>query len=156
MRLSAHFTLQELVASVTALREGIDNTPRAPDILHHLYRLAQALEQVRALCGNQPLYVHSGYRCEALNTKVGGAPFSAHLSGRAADFDPPPGLTHDDVQRRIAASAIDFDECYEERAGDGAHWLHLSIPRTGHVGRRKVKDLALDRLGGTVTRVSPA
>jgi hypothetical protein len=64
MKLTDHFTLEELTDSDTAVRLGIDNTP-PPAIRPHLEVLAQGLEEVRRILG-QPIIVRSGYRCEAL------------------------------------------------------------------------------------------
>jgi hypothetical protein len=85
MQLSEHFSLEELVASSTALRLGIDNTP-PPDIVANLRMVAAGLEQARVLLGGIPLHVDSGYRCPALNKAVGGAVASDHMRGLAADI----------------------------------------------------------------------
>lgn len=45
----------------------------------------QALEKYRVLCGNHPIQVNSGYRCEKHNREVGGASQSQHVEGLAAD-----------------------------------------------------------------------
>lgn len=83
--LSPHFRLNEFVASGTAIRHNIDNTPREEHV-----------ERLKALCENvlEPLRrrfgvirITSGYRCEELNTKVGGAAGSQHLRGEAADIN---------------------------------------------------------------------
>lgn len=157
MRLSPHFTLRELVASPTAERLGIANVPTL-EVVANLQRLTRELEKVRALTG-QPLRINSGYRSPELNAAVGGHPASAHQEGRAADFDPPAGWTHDALQQAIAADArILFDLVLEEgtakpESEGGSRWIHLSIPRLGTVARRAVKDAEVDRLGGQITRV---
>lgn len=154
MRLSAHFSLNEFTASGTADRLGIDNTP-TPQIVTNLVRLAQALEVVRAVLGNKPLHIASGYRSPLVNSKVGGSPRSYHMLGLAADFDPPEPWTHDEAQKLLGREpALDYDLILEERAKDGAHWLHLQIPKPGEKGRRLLRDAELDRMGGAITRVS--
>ena len=50
MKLTEHFSLDELTASETALRKGIDNTP-PPAVTEKLRMLAATLEQVRSLLG---------------------------------------------------------------------------------------------------------
>lgn len=150
--LSEHFDLEELIASPTAKRLGIDNTP--PEYAKvNLIRLAVALERVRELGGNKPLRINSGYRCSTLNKTVGGSPSSYHLLGLAADFDPPPGMTHNELQHAIAKSGMDFDLCMEEKARDGGHWIHLQLARPGERPRRRVVDAELAVTGGKIGRV---
>lgn len=38
------------------------------------------------MLGNKPIIISSGYRCSAYNKRVGGAPKSQHLYGKAADI----------------------------------------------------------------------
>ena len=45
----------------------------------------QVLEPARQRLG-KPITVNSGYRCSIHNKKVGGVPYSQHLSGQAADI----------------------------------------------------------------------
>ena len=49
------------------------------------------LDPVREAYG-KPIYVNSGYRCEAHNRKVGGVPRSQHIVGEAADVRPVQGV----------------------------------------------------------------
>lgn len=155
MNLSPHFTLEELTASGTAARLRLDNTPPA-GVIANLRRLAYELEKIRAMTG-KPLRIASGYRGPQVNAAVGGAKNSYHLQGCAADFDPPAGVTHDQLQKMIAANPdIDFDLVLEEKAKDGAHWLHFQIPLPGARGRRLARDAQLDRQGGAITRTTAA
>lgn len=151
--LSPHFKLGELCKSATAERLGIDNGP-PPHVLQNLRRLAVELEKIRDLTG-KPLVIHSGYRSPALNARVGGSKNSYHMLGCAADFDPPAGMSHDELQHAIEDAAhINFDLVLEEKAKDGAHWLHFQVARPGERPRRRVKDATLDVQGGAITRVS--
>ena len=83
-----YFTIQELTASATALREGIDNRPSkcAYHLLHVL--VDQLLDPIREAWG-EPIVVSSGYRCKQLNTLVGGVKNSHHILGCAADITAP-------------------------------------------------------------------
>jgi hypothetical protein len=121
MNLSYHFTLEEMIATE---HRDIDNTPTAP-IIAHLGQICATLEQVRALLGNGPIHINSGYRCLALNTAVGGAPDSAHMQGWAADFIQPAFGAPIDICRAIVGSAIIFDQIIEEGT-----WVHLSVAPT--------------------------
>ena len=87
---ASYFTISELTASATALREGIDNRPSkcAYHLLHVL--VDQLLDPIREAWG-EPIVVSSGYRCKELNDLVGGAKNSHHLLGCAADITVPQG-----------------------------------------------------------------
>lgn len=135
MNLTANFTLEELSLSSIAQRLEIDNTP--PDsILPNLRLLSEGLEKVRALLGDHPLHIDSGYRCVLLNRAVNGAPNSAHLMGYAADFTCPQAGTPLEIVAKIKAGYFQFDQIIYEGS-----WVHISFdPRnrneilTAHFG----------------------
>lgn len=155
LRISEHFTLEEFTRSATAVRLGIPNVPTPEALANLQQRLAPLMEQVRALAGGQRIVILSGYRSPALNAEVKGHVASYHPLGLAADFDPPEGWTHDQLQQAIARDLrIPFDMVLEERALDGAHWLHLQAARPGLAPRRRVVDAELVKLGGPITRVT--
>lgn len=119
MNLSEHFTLDELTASQTAVRKGIDNTA-PPAVVENLRRVAAVLEQIRALVG-KPVTVSSGYRCPALNAAVGGARYSAHMQGLAADITVV-GLTPKALAKAIIDAGIVFDQLIYEGT-----WVHIGL-----------------------------
>lgn len=121
-RLTQHFTIGELCVSQDAARLGIDNTP-PPEIVRNLLRLAALLERVRALLGNAPILVSSGYRCPALNAKVGGSKGSAHMAGLAADFTAPGYGNVYKTARTIAESEIEYDQLIHEFGA----WIHIGL-----------------------------
>ena len=85
MQLSKNFSLAEMVASGTAKRMKIDNTPNE-EVLGNLTKLAQeVLQPIREAWG-APVVVSSAYRCPKLNQAVGGATNSDHKFGCAADI----------------------------------------------------------------------
>lgn len=120
MNLTPHFTLEELTASQSAARLGLDNTP-PPEMVDALKRTAQLLEEVRALLG-RPVLVSSGYRAPAVNRAVGGAANSAHMLGCAADFSCPSFGSPLDICRAIAGSPIAFDQLIHEFRA----WVHIA------------------------------
>ena len=85
MNLTRHFTLEEFTRSEKAAEHGIDNTP-PPEIFPNLRVTAFGMECLRALNGDTPLHITSGYRCPPLNALVSKSKHSAHLDGYAADF----------------------------------------------------------------------
>jgi len=114
-------SLEQLLYSETAVREGIANAP-PPEVLPNLRRLARGLDRVVDLLGH-PLEISSGYRCELLNRRVGGTPESQHVLGSAADFTCEPFGPPADVAAAIARSPIRFDQCILEFG----RWVHLSF-----------------------------
>jgi zinc D-Ala-D-Ala carboxypeptidase len=138
MNLTSHFTLEELARSDRALELGIDNTPPA-EAVENLKRLAPFLEQVRALLGNHPLQITSGYRCPALNQAVGGVANSAHLFGLAADFVCPDAGTMLSICARLrGAAGLAFDQLINEANRQGHRWVHVGIAESGTAPRGEV------------------
>ena len=121
MKLTEHFTLEELTHSEVAERQGIDNTPNK-DVEANLVRLARFLEEVRTLLG-RPIMVNSAYRSPEVNKAVGSKPTSQHCIGCAADIKVP-GLTPDDVVKLVIKSNLQYDQLIREFDS----WTHISIP----------------------------
>ena len=140
MRLSANFTLDELTVSETAARHGLDNTP-PPEVIENLKLLANSLQTLRSLFGNNAIIITSGYRSPQVNEKVGSRPTSDHVRGLAADFIVPAFGTPDHIIRAVLASGVPFKQIIREFD----RWTHFSIPAPGEVPRRQA--LIIDRQG---------
>ena len=132
MRLSEHFTLEELTRSFTATRLGIDNTPDEA-VFYNLKRLARRLEEVRELVGG-PIIVTSGYRCPKLNRAIKGARNSAHMKGLAADIVAKAPWTVYELAELIVASKIDYDKTIFEFG----EWVHFQIEPAGKAPEMRV------------------
>ena len=139
MNLSPNFTLEEMIASETAARHGIDNTPDN-DVLMNLRRLALFLEEVRKVVG-MPLRINSAYRSPEANKLVGGKATSQHCKGVAADLKVK-GMTPDQVVRAIIAAKLPYDQVIREFDS----WTHVSIPNTKDEKPRKMA-LVIDKFG---------
>ena len=140
MRLSDHFTLIEFTRSQTASRHGIDNTPNEEQ-LENLKTLAKGLEDVRTKLDNNPINISSGFRCEALNDRLGSKRTSRHIMGLAADFT---ADRYDSVERVfdvLKNSSIGFDQLILEHNA----WIHIAFPKEGEEPRRQV--LIIDKDG---------
>lgn len=120
MKLTEHFTLEELTASNKAVALKIDNTP-SPVIQQNLLRLAMLLESIRSAVG-KPLKVSSAYRCPALNKAVGGASGSFHTRGLACDFSVV-GYTPFELCVLIEKSGVSYDKLILEFD----RWVHIQI-----------------------------
>jgi hypothetical protein len=119
-QLSEHFSLEELTHTDT----GLDNTPDAA-MVERLTTLAEFLEKVRALLGNNPITVDSAFRSPAVNAAVGGVPNSAHALGYAADILCPGFGSPYDVcialSKAMDEGKLDFDQLIQEGT-----WTHIS------------------------------
>lgn len=126
MNLSEHFTLDEFVKSSTAQLLRLKNEP-SPRSIENLQILCQrTLEPIRHLL-QRPIYINSGFRCEALNRAVGGTEKSQHLSGEAADIKMKDKEEALDVFKRIRHE-IDYDQLLLEQKS-GRFWIHVSCKR---------------------------
>jgi uncharacterized protein YcbK (DUF882 family) len=121
-----NFSISELTASATAQREGIDNRP--PTCAYHLLHVLveQLLDPIREAWG-EPIVVSSGYRCPELNALVGGAQYSHHLLGCAADLIAGDRADH----RRLFKLIVQMQQTGQIRftqliAEDNYRWLHIS------------------------------
>jgi uncharacterized protein YcbK (DUF882 family) len=139
MKLSEHFTLDELTRSEVAERKGLDNTPNALEVAN-LVRLAGLLEEVRALL-NKPILLNSGFRSKAVNDSVGSKDTSQHRIGCAADIRVP-GMTPKEVVEACIKANIGYDQIIEEFGS----WTHISVPNTDYTAPRK-QALTIDRQG---------
>lgn len=117
-----YFTIAELCKSDTADAKGIDN--RLPkELLPNVQRLiAEVLAPLREWYG-KPIYINSGYRCEALNKAVGGVENSYHLTGCAADIDV---NSHEENGKLLAfiRENLPFTELGWE---GGGRWVHVAL-----------------------------
>jgi uncharacterized protein YcbK (DUF882 family) len=139
MNLSPNFTLDELTASQTAARKGLDNTPNATEVAN-LVRVASLLEEVRALL-NKPILINSGFRSKAVNDAVGSRDTSQHRIGCAADIRVP-GMTPREVVEACIAANIGYDQIIEEFGS----WTHISVPDSPSRPPRR-QALTIDRQG---------
>ena len=139
MKLSEHFTLEELISSDLAKRHNLDNNPNQ-SVISNLTRLAQFLENVRSLF-NKPIRINSAYRSVVVNSLLGSKPTSQHCIGCAADIKID-GMTPDEIVKAIMHSDIKYDQLIREFDS----WVHISIPNAeGYIARKQA--LIIDSTG---------
>ncbi len=131
MKISEHFTLEELTFSEAAARLGLDNTP-VPIVITNLGLVAAVMERIRALLGDRPIVVHSGYRSAEVNQAVGGVMTSAHCHGLACDFVCPAFGPPAEVALTILRSEIEYDQLILEYG-----WVHVGLAQEGLLSRRE-------------------
>ena len=90
------------------------------------------MERVRALLGNQPIVVHSGYRSLKVNQAIGGVVTSAHCLGLACDFVCPTFGVPAEVALAILRSDIEYDQLILEYG-----WVHVALAHEGALSRQE-------------------
>lgn len=134
--MKTYFTVAELIASDTAKKFGIDNTPSS-EIKQHLRELIEKLLNPLREAWGGPILITSGYRCKALNDKVNGAKTSAHLRGYAADLIPGNGQRAKFIkfiQDYLKTHDIPFDQCINEYN----RWCHVGLKSSWNTQRRQI------------------
>lgn len=126
--LSPHFSLWEFLHSEKAVELGLMSEQLAiPE---------KAIATLKSLCVNvlEPLrlaigqvIVTSGYRCKALNQKIGGSANSQHLVGQAADIVHPANGGNELIFNWIKNNVI-YDQLINER---NYTWVHVSFKEDG-------------------------
>lgn len=153
MRLSEHFTFEELCKSDVAARLSIDNTPdlnteAGGRIFAALTALCESvLEPVRTQFAT-PFRPSSGYRCLELNRVIGSKDSSQHIRGEAADFEVP-GVANADLAVWIRDN-LEFDqlilECYSP-GQPASGWVHCSYVAVA--GDNRQQAFTINRSGTT-------
>ena len=131
MKISEHFTLEQLSFSKEASRLGLDNTPTSI-VVTNLGLVAAVMEKIRTLLGDRPIVVHSGYRSAEVNHSVGGVVTSAHCRGLACDFVCSAFGTPTEVALAILKSDIEYDQLILEYG-----WVHIGLAQEGLLSRQE-------------------
>ena len=127
MKLTANFTLDELVKSQTAVRKDINNMPN-PDQIENLKALAANILQPVRSHFDKPLIISSGFRCAELCIAIGSSINSQHAKGEAADFEIW-GTSNEELAKWIK-SELEFDQLIlhiQEIRIETNLWLRLKM-----------------------------
>lgn len=124
-----NFSYDELIASATAKRLGLDNTP-TPEEKERLRQLAEDILQPIRDAWRAPIVVTSGFRSEEVNKAVGGVKTSQHRLGEAADIkvggkDRNKKLFNM-IYKLISQGKIKVGQLIDEY---NYQWIHVSLPR---------------------------
>lgn len=129
MKLSANFTLEEMLESQTARRKGINEQFTPPEVVvANLRALCKNILQPLAEAVGKPIKISSGYRCQRLNKSVGGSTTSQHMIGEAADIQAISGMTNKQLFDKIKQLNLPFDQLIWEFGNDkNPAWVHVSF-----------------------------
>lgn len=121
--LTRNFSLHEMLASQTAARMGFtEQYEPSKEVIENLETLCKKILQPLRDATKTPIIVSSGYRCLRVNTVIGGAAKSQHLTGEAADIqDFKNG--NEFLLRKIVELKLPFDQLINEF---DFHWVHVS------------------------------
>ena len=124
MILSKNFTLQEFTKSVSAIRNGIDNSPNAEHIRNIQLLVKYVLQPLREGL-NKPIRITSGYRSESLNKLIKGSKRSQHCKGQAADlqFKVDGVMNNKMIWDKVIELDLPFDQMINEF---NYSWIHIS------------------------------
>lgn len=137
MKLSEHFTLDEMTVSQEAVRSGLRNKPDAAQIEALRALCVHVLEPLRARL-RRPIVVSSGFRSVSLNRRIGGSATSQHCKGEAADIIVP-GMDTANVVELIRFLRLPFDQVIDEFG----RWTHIS-----HTSGNRAEVLVASRRAG--------
>ena len=121
-----YFGDKEFTRSTTAEERGISNEPDAATWQRIHALRDNILNPARANLGH-PIYITSGYRSPYLNSLVGGAANSQHVTGEAADITTR-DLTLNRALFEILVKLGNFDQLIWEKGGE---WIHVSFRPVG-------------------------
>lgn len=132
-----YFTIEEMIKSDTAQSKGIQNIPSKEEEQNLISLIENILDPLREVYG-KPIIVTSGYRCQKLNSAVGGAKTSQHLTGEAADIR----SVEDTVSENkklfdlIQKLNLPFDQLIDEY---NLNWVHVSYSKRNRRQVLKIK-----------------
>lgn len=158
MRLSPHFLLGEF------LRVPESEVPIG--IIENLGKLCTTLLEPLRVAMDLPVMVTSGYRTPEHNAKIGGAPTSDHMWGRAADIHIPTGLGKSWEENTILAhrwlwshklnhvGQLILEDHRIALRKPHKLWLHVAIPSERHPGAGSGNQLLVSYQPGTYQKWS--
>jgi D-alanyl-D-alanine dipeptidase len=151
MNLTEHFSMKELTQSQTAIKNGIPNIPKDPQVVANLTLLCEKVLEPLREGMKCPIRISSGYRSPELNKLIGGAKASQHNIGEAVDID----LDEKNAELfSYIVNNLDFDQIIWEFGDDkNPDWVHVSYKAAGN---RKQLLKALKSNGKTSYQVMDA
>ena len=134
--------MEELCASETAKKKGINNKPNAQQMINLVYLCAYVLEPLRVAM-KEPIKIGSGFRCEALNKAVGGVSNSQHVKGQAVDLCIDGDMKKGKKWFEYIRKNLPFDQLILEHNSKGSYWVHVSYvyPDFGKNRRQVIENL---------------
>jgi zinc D-Ala-D-Ala carboxypeptidase len=130
MNITEHFSMKELTNSQTAIKNGIPNIPKDPQVVANLTLLCEKVLEPLREGMKCPIRISSGYRSPELNKLIGGAKASQHNIGEAVDID----LDEKNAELfSYIVNNLDFDQIiWEFGDNKNPNWVHVSYKAAGN------------------------
>ena len=123
--ISKNISYKEATYSQTANRLKIKNVPTETH-LKNMKVVAEKVFQPLREWADHPIRINSMYRCEELNTAIGGSLKSQHINGHAIDCSSMGKKTNGELFEYIKEN-LEFDQLIWEFGNDESpKWIHVS------------------------------
>lgn len=136
--MAKYFSIEELIRSDKAKQHPVIDNSLPDELRPNITRLMDYLDKVREAYG-APIMVSSGYRCNDLNRRVGGATKSQHMQALAADL-----IVPSEAEKKRLFALIrklgGFDQLIWEHPTRSNVWVHVSVNYEGQRPRGQVLD----------------
>jgi hypothetical protein len=150
-KLSKNFSLEELYASQTASRLGIDNKPTKAVQANLQLLVDTILQPLRDKLG-KPITISSGYRSPRLNDAVpGSSKTSAHCFGYAVDMN---SFSYGNTKKfceYVHKFLIDNNIPFDQLIYEYGQWVHIGIKNRSGGQRRQL--ISAKRVSGKTVYV---
>ncbi len=144
-KISNNISYKEATKSNTASRRGIDNTPGDYETTNMVGVAVNVFEPLRKWVGG-PIKITSMFRCEELNSVLGGSSRSQHCEGRAIDLDDTYGHKTNAEMFNYIKTFLSFDQLIWEFGDDeNPDWIHVSYVSTEENRGRCLRAKKIDK-----------
>jgi zinc D-Ala-D-Ala carboxypeptidase len=144
-KLSKNFSLHEMLVSETAARFSfMEQFEPSQAVIDNLEQLCIKILQPLRNGVKSPIHINSGYRCPRVNSSIGGASKSQHLTGHAADINDFQN-GNEFLLRKIIELKLPFDQVINEF---NFRWIHISFDPAKN--RRQMLEAVKDKNHRTV------
>jgi hypothetical protein len=128
--LSEHLSLNDVIRSDTAKRNGISNMPDEI-ALNNLRHIGVNIYDVLYKEFNGNIKISSGYRSPTLNKKVGGSKNSQHVNGQALDIQGINGVRNSTIFNFIMNNLEYHQLIWEYGNKNDPRWIHVGLRPPG-------------------------
>lgn len=136
-RISEHISWKEATYSYTAKKLGISNIPNEEELKNMKFLADNIFEPLRKWYG-KAIYIHSFFRCRALNEKISKSKNSQHIFGQAIDID----VQEDNFKLfDYIRLNLEFDQLIAEDIDNLGNigWIHVSYVEGEGTNRKQCK-----------------